>query len=88
VSILRSLDDDAARAIGQAACGNPEILVPLVHSLKAHERHDDAVAGLQDALDACWDGGLRSVAAAKLDAVASPRTAAAPGNGNAQPLKK
>ena len=90
VSILRSLDDDAARAIGQAACGNPEILVPLVHSLKAHERHDDAVAGLQDALDACWDGGLRSVAAAKFDAVASPRTAAAPGNGNGngQPLKK
>jgi len=75
---VRSLDDAAAREIGLAMCGDPEFLLPLVHALKAHERHDDAVSGLQDALDAWWDGALRSVVAAKLDAIASPRTATAP----------
>lgn len=88
VSLARSLDDTAAREIGQAACGDPEILLPLVHALKAHERHDDAVAGLQDALDAWWDASLRAVVAAKLDAIASPRTAAAAGSRKEQPRKK
>lgn len=88
VSLMRSLDDASAREIGRAACGDPNILLPLVHSLKAHERHEDAVDGLQEALDSWWDGSLRTVVAAKLDAIASPRTAAAPGNGNGQPLKK
>jgi hypothetical protein len=84
VTLVRSLDDAAAREIGLAMCGDPEFLLPLVHALKAHERHDDAVSGLQDALDAWWDGALRSVVAAKLDAIASPRTATAP---DGQPLK-
>jgi hypothetical protein len=75
VSLVRALDDAAAREIGRAVCGDSEILLPLVHALKAHERHDDAVSGLQDALDAWWDGALRGVVAAKLDAIASPRTA-------------
>ncbi len=88
VSLLRSVDDDAVREIGRAACGNPDLLLPLVHSLKAHDRHEDAVAGLQDALDVWWDGSLRSMVAAKLDAIASPRTATAPGPRDEQPLKK
>ena len=87
VSLARSLDDAAAREIGRAVCGNQEILLPLVHALKAHEQHDDAVAGLQDALDAWWDGALRGVVAAKLDAIASPRTATAPGDQKEQSLK-
>ena len=87
VSLVRSLDDTAACEIGRAVCGNPEILLPLVHALKAHEQHDDAVAGLQDALDAWWDGALRGVVAAKLHSIASPRTAAAPGDQKEQPLK-
>ena len=87
VSLVRSLDDAAAREIGRAVCGNPEILLPLVHALKAHEQHDDAVAGLQDALDAWWDGALRGVVAAKLDAIASPRTAVAPAAQKEQPRK-
>ena len=87
VSLARSLDDAAAREIGRAVCGNQEILLPLVHAIKAHEHHDDAVAGLQDALDAWWDGALRGVVAAKLDAIASPRTATAPGDQKEQSLK-
>ena len=87
VSLMRALDDAAAREIGRAACGDSEILLPLVHALKAHEQHDDAVAGLQDALDAWWDGALRGVVAAKLHSIASPRTAAAPGDQKEQPLK-
>jgi hypothetical protein len=58
-----------------------------VHALKAHERHEDAMSGLQDALDAWWDGALRGVVAAKLDAIASPRTAVAPGDHKEQPRK-
>ena len=87
VSLVRSLDDAAACEIGRAVCGNPEILLPLVHALKAHEQHDDAVTGLQDALDAWWDEALRAVVAAKLDAIASPRTATAPDAKKEQPLK-
>jgi hypothetical protein len=88
VSLLRSVDDDTVREIGRTACGNPDLLLPLVHSLKAHERHEDAVAGLQDSLDVWWDGSLRPVVAAKLDAIASPRTANAGGPRDEQPLKK
>lgn len=88
VSLLRSADDDAVREIGRVACGNPDLLLPLVHSLKSHDRHEDAVAGLQDSLDVWWDGSLRSMVAAKLDAIASPRTATAPGPRDEQPLKK
>jgi hypothetical protein len=88
VSLLRSVDDDAVREIGHAVCGNPDLLLPLVHSLKAHERHEDAVAGLQDALDVWWDESLRPVVAAKLDAIASPRTATASGPREEKPLKK
>jgi hypothetical protein len=88
VSLARSLDDAAAREIGLAACGDPEFFLPLVHSLKAYEHHDDAVAGLQTALDAWWDESLRAVVAAKLDAIASPRTATAPDAQKEQPLKK
>jgi hypothetical protein len=87
VSLMRALDDAAAREIGRAACGDSEILLPFVHALKAHEQHDDAVAGLQAALDAWWDGALRGVVAAKLHSIASPRTAAAPGDQKEQPLK-
>jgi hypothetical protein len=54
--------------------------VPLVHALKAYVRHNDAVAGPQSSLDSWWDGALRAVVAAKLDAIASPRTATAPGS--------
>ena len=87
VSLVRSLDDAAAREIGRAACGDSEILLPLVHALKAHEQHNDAVDGFQSALDAWWEGSLRAVVAAKLDAIASPRTAVAPGAQKEQPLK-
>jgi uncharacterized protein HemY len=88
VSLARSLDDAAVREIGRAAWGDPEIFLPLVHALKAYERHDAAVDGLQDALDSWWDESLRAVVAAKLDAIASPRTATAPDAHDKQPRKK
>ena len=88
VSILRAIDDDTARKIGQIVCGVPEILLPLLHGLQAHSNREDAVAGLQAALDVWWAEGLRALVAARLAAVATPRTAAAPGTGNAPPVKK
>ena len=88
MSILRAIDDDTARKIGQIVCGVPEILLPLLHGLQAHSNREDAVAGLQAALDVWWAEGLRALVAARLAAVATPRTAAAPGTGNAPPVKK
>jgi len=86
VSVLRSLDDEAVREIGRAAIGDPEFLLPLVQQLRLHATHDAAVEALQDALDAWWEGGLRAFVAARLDAMARPRTAAA--GGDEAPLKK
>ena len=88
VSLMRSLDDASAREIGRAACGDPEILLPLVHALQAHASHEDAVDGLQSALDSWWDATLRAMVAAKLESIASPRTATAPDAHKEQPLKK
>jgi len=78
VALVRVLDDATAREIGRLACGDPEILLPLVHALQAHERQEDAERGLQDALDAWWDGSLREVVAKRLAEIASPRTATLP----------
>jgi hypothetical protein len=88
VSVLRSIDDDAVREIGRAACGDADLLVPLVREVRAHDTHDAAVDALQAALDAWWEEKLRSVVAARLDAVATPRTAIAPAAGDDKPLKK
>jgi hypothetical protein len=88
VSVLRSIDDESAREIGRMACGDTELLLPLVHDLQSHDTHEQALDALQAALDAWWEGGLRAIVAARLDAVATPRTAAAPAGGNDKPLKK
>lgn len=88
VSLLRGLDDEAAAEIGTLLCGDAAALMPLVRAVQAHERREDAVRGLQAALDAWWDGGLRGLVAARLDAVATPRTAAAPAAGDKQPVTK
>jgi len=87
VSVLRSLDDQTAREIGAAACGDTEILLPLVRPLRAHAEHEEAVHGLQDALDAWWDAALRPLVAKQLAEIASPRTAAATGPEDRQPVK-
>ena len=86
VSLLRGLDDEAAAEIGTLLCGDAAAIVPLVRAVQAHERRDDAVRGLQAALDAWWDGTLRGLVAARLDAIATPRTATAAGD--KQPVTK
>jgi hypothetical protein len=88
VSLARSVDDNTAREIGRVACGDPDLLLPLVHSLRACDSYDTAVDGLQNSLDAWWDEALRKVVAARLHAVASPRTAAVPATQDEQPQKK
>ena len=88
VSVLRSIDDESARAIAQAACGDAEMLLPLVRELRAHGTHDQAVDAMQSALDAWWETSLRRLVAARLDAIATPRTAASPAGGEDKSLKK
>jgi hypothetical protein len=86
-SVLRSIDDDAARDLGRSVCGDPEMLVPLVRALRSHAGPADAADVLQPALDAWWEQTLRGRVAAWLDALARPRTAASPA-GDAAPVKK
>jgi hypothetical protein len=87
VSVLRSFDDDAARDLGRSACGDPDLLLPLVHALRSHETPVDAADVLQPALDAWWEQTLRARVAAWLDAIVTPRTAASPAGDDA-PVKK
>lgn len=87
VSVLRSIDDDAARDLGRSACGDPELLLPLVHALRSHETPVDAADVLQPALDTWWEQTLRARVAAWLDAIVTPRTAASPAGDDA-PVKK
>jgi len=88
VAVARAVDDDFFRQFGALVCEDPELLLPLVRSLRMHSCHDEAVAGLQAALDACWEQGLKTLVSAQLNAVASPRTAVAPGAGDERPVKK
>lgn len=87
VSVLRSIDDDAARDLGRSACGDPDLLLPLVHALRSHAAQADAADVLQPALDDWWEQTLRGRVAAWLDAIATPRTAASPAGDDA-PVKK
>jgi hypothetical protein len=68
VSLLRSLDDDEARAAGVAWLHTPEALVPIVHELRACDTEDAAVAALPSALDRWWESSLRPIVAAALAA--------------------
>jgi hypothetical protein len=88
VAVARAVDDETIREFGKVLCDDPEVLLPLVRSLRTHPSHDDAVAGLQSALDACWEQGLKLLVSAQLDAVATPRTAVAPGATDERPVKK
>jgi hypothetical protein len=88
VALLRGCDDEAVAGMGGLLCGDPQAFVPLVRSLRGHERPEDAVAGLQTALDAWWSGALRGIVAARLDAIATPRTATATDGRDGKPLKK
>jgi len=88
VSLLRGLDEESAAQIGTLLCGDRGAILPLVRAVQAHERREDAVQELQAALDAWWDATLRGIVAARLDAVASPRTAAAPAGRDTKPVTK
>lgn len=88
VALLRGCDDEAVAGIGSLLCGDPAAFVPLVESLRGHENRDEAVTQLQQALDAWWSGSLRRIVAARLDAIATPRTAAAADGRDGKPLTK
>jgi hypothetical protein len=85
VSLLRSLDDDEARAAGVAWLRDPEALVPIVHELQACDSEDAAVAALPSALDRWWDASLRDVVAAALAAKTAVQTADKP---DAEPIPR
>jgi len=88
VSLLRGLDDASAAEIGTLLCGDPAVILPLVRAVQAHDRREDAVQSLQASLDVWWDAALRGIVAARFDAVATPRTAAAPGGRDEKPVTK
>lgn len=78
VSLVRSLDDDEARAAAAALCHDPEALLPLVRDLKACAGEDEAVAALPSALDRWWEASLRDLVAAALAAKTGVQTADKP----------
>jgi hypothetical protein len=78
VSLVRSLDDDEARAAAAALGHDPEALLPLVRELKACAGEDEAVAALPSALDRWWEATLRDLVAAALAAKTGVQTADTP----------
>jgi len=78
VALVRSLDDDEARAIGGTCFGDPAVLLPLVHELRGCVSEDAALAALPTALDHWWDSSLRSVVASALAARTDLKTADKP----------
>ena len=78
VALVRSLDDDEARAIGGNFLGDPSALLPLVHDLRSCESEDAALANFPTALDHWWDSSLRSLVASALAAKTDLKTADKP----------
>ena len=78
VALVRSLDDDEARAIGGNCLGDPVALLPLVHELRGCRSEDAALAALPAALDHWWDSSLRSLVASALAAKTDLKTADKP----------
>jgi len=78
VALVRSLDDDEARAIGGTFLADPEAVLPLVHDLRGCPTEDAAVAALPEALDHWWDSALRPLVAAALAARIDLKTADVP----------
>ena len=78
VALVRSLDDDEARAIGGNCFGDPGALLPLVQDLRGCDSEDAALAALPTALDHWWDSSLRSLVASALAAKTDLKTADKP----------
>jgi len=77
-ALVRSLDDDEARAAGAVWLGDPEALVPIVRELRACASEEAAVAALPSALDRWWEASLRDLVAAALAAKTGVQTADKP----------
>ena len=78
VALVRSLDDDEARAIGGTLLADPEALLPIVRDLRGCPTEDAAVAALPEALDHWWDAALRPLVAAAFAARTDLKTADKP----------
>ena len=78
VSVLRSLDDDEVRSVGEEWLHDPAALVPLVNDLRSQASEDAAVAVLPAALDRWWETSLRVTVAAALAARTEIQTADKP----------
>jgi hypothetical protein len=82
VAILRGLDDDQARHLGQSLVGDPDGLLPLVRRLRGSATDAAAVAAVPETLDVWWRESLRGIVegalAARATAPAAEETADAP----------
>lgn len=85
VALLRSLDDDEARAAGAACLHDAESLLPLVRDLRGCDSEDTAVAAFPSALDRWWESTLRPIVAAALAAKTGTQTAETP---DAEPMPR
>ena len=78
VAVLRKVDDDEARLLGEKFLHDPEIFLPLVNDLRRRDSDDAAVAALPDTLDHWWSESLQQLMTAALTARVELQTADKP----------
>ena len=78
VALLRRVDDDEARLLGEKLLQDPGMFLPLVHDLRSRDSDDDAVATLSDALDHWWGESLHTLVTAALTSRVQLQTADKP----------
>lgn len=68
-SVVRGLDEDSLRRLGEVIDGDPELLIPLARALEAAP--DARHGGLQGSLDALWQSSLGDLTARALRRIAA-----------------
>ena len=78
VGLLRMVEDDEAKLLGERCLQDPTVFLPLVHDLRGRESDDAAVKALPEVLDHWWRDSLHGVLATALAARAELQTADKP----------
>lgn len=86
VALLRMVEDDEARLLGERCLRDPAVFLPLVQDLRGRESDEAAVKALPESLDRWWRDSLHDVLAGALAARATLQTADKPA-ADAQPVR-
>jgi hypothetical protein len=78
VGLLRMVEDEEAKLLGERCLQDPTVFLPLVHDLRGRESDDAAVKALPEVLDHWWRESLHVVLATALAARAELQTADKP----------